>query len=164
MKQTMLVVIMTLAAIILMVAFDITLLPTHNTAPVSEIAPNMLYVCPGAASPWDSIANGLSMFKKPIIIGFLFALILLIAVWAWALYQNLLKDKFNRDAFKSPWAYTKMLFWAVMIVYILMMTPNYFRTVRITGSQDNWVMCDGTSQGAHAVKASMIEPKKQIKL
>lgn len=164
MKKTMLFAIMILAAIILMVSFDITLWPTHSAAPVSELGPNMLYVCPGAASPWDGIAKGLMQFKKTIIVAFLFALILLVALWAWAMYQNLLKDKFNRDAFKNPWAYTKTLFWAVMIVYILMMTPNYFRTVRISGNTGNWVMCDGTSPGARAVKTSMVEPKKQIKL
>ena len=88
----------------------------------------------------------------------------LIVVWAWAMYQSLLKDKFNRDKFIKPWSYTKMLFWAIMIVYILMMTPNYFRTVHVSGSTSNWDMCDGTMPGAKAVRASMVEPKKQIKL
>ena len=164
MKKTMLYAVMILAAIILMVSFDIKLWPTYSVTPTTEIGPDMLYVCPAAASPWDEIANGLAPFKKPVIIGFLFALMLLIVVWAWAMYQNLLKDKFNRDAFKKPWAYTKLLFWSVMAVYILMMTPNYFRTVHITGTSGDWVMCDGTTPGAKAVRASLVDPKKQIKL
>ena len=164
MKKTMMFAVMILAAIILMVSFDIKLWPTHSVTPVAEIGPDMLYVCPAATSPWDGIANGFAQFKKPVIIGFLFAFMLLIVVWAWAMYQSLLKDKFNRDTFKKPWSYTKMLFWAIMIVYILMMTPNYFRTVHVSGSTSNWVMCDGTTTGAKAVRASMIEPKKQIKL
>lgn len=164
MKKTMMFAVMILAAIILMVSFDIKLWPTHSVTPVAEIGPDMLYVCPAATSPWDGIANGFAQFKRPVIIGFLFAFMLLIVVWAWAMYQSLLKDKFNRDTFKKPWSYTKMLFWAIMIVYILMMTPNYFRTVHVSGSTSNWVMCDGTMPGAKAVRASMVEPKKQIKL
>lgn len=164
MKKTMMFAVMILAAIILMVSFDIKLWPTHSVTPAAEIGPDMLYVCPAATSPWDGIANGLAQFKRPVIIGFLFAFMLLIVVWAWAMYQSLLKDKFNRDTFKKPWSYTKMLFWAIMIVYILMMTPNYFRTVHVSGSTSNWVMCDGTMPGAKAVRASMVEPKKQIKL
>ena len=160
----MMFAVMILAAIILMVSFDIKLWPTHSVTPVAEIGPDMLYVCPAATSPWDGIANGFAQFKRPVIIGFLFAFMLLIVVWAWAMYQSLLKDKFNRDTFKKPWSYTKMLFWAIMIVYILMMTPNYFRTVHVSGSTSNWVMCDGTMPGAKAVRASMVEPKKQIKL
>ncbi len=160
MKNTMMFAIMIMAAIILMVAFDIKIWPNHAVTTVSELGPNMLFVCPGAASPWDEIANGLAQLKEPIKVGFFFATMLLVAIWGWAMYQSLLKDKFNRDTFKSPWAYTKLLFWASMVMILLVHTPNYFRSVRVDGTSGSFVMCDGGTPGARAVPASRVEPMR----
>ena len=71
--------------------------------------------------------------------------------WGWALYQNLLKDKFSADAYKNPWALTKAVFWMAVAFFILFQTPNYFRRVEVRGHGDNWVLCENTSAGARAV-------------
>jgi hypothetical protein len=72
------------------------------------------------------------------------------------MYQNLLKDKFVRDAFKKPWAATKMLFWALVVVLLLVKTPNYFRTVHVDGTNTNWVLCESNTPGARAVRADAV--------
>lgn len=158
MKPTMLYAIVLLVSIILMTAFDISLSPTVSVAVSDSVAPNALYVCPAASTTWDTLSRGFSQFTRPLIIGFLFAAMLLIFSWAWALYQNLLKDKFVRDAFKQPWAFTKLFFWAIVAVYILVMTPNYFRGVRLDGASGEWVLCDSDSPGRRVVRAESVHP------
>ena len=73
-------------------------------------------------------------------------------LWMWALYQNLLKDKFNRDSFKKPWMFTKFLFWAIVIMTVLMKTPDYFRAIEIDGARGQYVLCESSTPGAKIVK------------
>ncbi len=156
MKPTMMFAIIMMTAIILMTVFNINFAPTEPIALSETVAASALYVCPAKVSFWDGLANGMAMLKKPLIIGFYFALILLVFVWAWALYQNLLKDKFMRDAYKNPWAYTKMLFWAVVIVCLVMYTPNHFRSVKVSGTNTDWVLCESNTPGAKAVNETTV--------
>ncbi len=150
MKPTMLFAIVLLTAIVLMTSFGIHLSPATPVAVSASAAPTTLYVCPAASNTWDMLAQALGQFTRPLIIGFFFAVILLCFSWSWAMYQNLLKDKFVRDAFKTPWAATKLLFWAVVIISMLVMTPNYFRRVQVVGTNTNWVLCESDSPGASA--------------
>ena len=150
MKKTMMLTLMVITTIVLMTVFNIELAPTEQIALSEAAEAGALYVCPAASPFWDGLANGLNMLKKPLIIAFYFALALLVSVWLWALYQNLLKDKFIRDAYKTPWAYTKMLFWAVVIVCLVLYTPNHFRTVKVKGTNTNWVLCESNTPGAKA--------------
>lgn len=156
MKPTMLFAIVLLTAIILMVSFDISLSPVKAVSVPASVLPNTLYVCPASGGTWTTISQALGQMVRPLIIGFFFAVILLCFAWAWAMYQNLLKDKFVRDAFKTPWAATKMLFWAVVILSMLVMTPNYFRHVRLGGTDQNWVLCENNTPGARAVRADKV--------
>lgn len=163
MKKTMLFAIMLLIAIILMVSFDVRIpVAGVNDTVTTVSSPDLLYVCPAASNFWDSLSKGFSQFRKPIVMGFFFGAMILLAVWLWALYQNLLKDKFNRDSFKNPWAFTKLLFWAVLVMYLIMMTPNYFRAVRLTMTGGDWVLCDSFSPDAKAVPVNSVEPKKVL--
>lgn len=159
MKQTMMFAIIALTAIVLMSSFGLQL--DHSPAieiPASAMG-HALYVCPAASATWDSFAHAIHPFVRYIIIGFSFAAILLMFTWGWALYQNLLKDKFDKSVFKNPWAFTKIWFWAVVIVVLVIMTPNYFRTVHITGATGQWVLCDSNTPGAAAVRADAVRPR-----
>ncbi len=157
MKQTMIWAIMAVAAIIIMSSFNLHLFPAATPIPVPESAAGTaLYVCPVASSTWDNIARGMGMFSTQIIIGFIFVLMLILAVWGWAMYQNLLNDKFDRKSFSNPWSYTKMAFWAGVVVLILMMTPNHFRRVTISGASGEWVLCENNTPDARAVRASAV--------
>ncbi len=158
MKPTMIFAIMALTAIVLMVAFDISLSPHSAIQLSADISTNALYVCPIKESVWTSIAQGLGMVTKPLTIGLVFALMILSAFWSWALYQNLLKDKFDRGAYKTPWGATKLLFWACVILMLLIKTPDYYRTVHLEGADGNWVLCDSNTPGAQAVHANKVLP------
>ena len=79
--------------------------------------------------------------------------------WGWQLYQNMLSDKFKRDSFKNIWGYTKLAFWAGVIVLLIVATPNSFRRVEITGAGNNWVLCDGNTPGARAVRADAVHAR-----
>ena len=57
---------------------------------------------------------------------------------------------------KRPWAATKLLFWALVIVLMLVKTPNYFRTVYVDGARGEWVLCESNTPGARAATASKI--------
>ena len=156
MKPTMLFAIILMTSIALMSAFNITLSPTEPINLAADVAQNALYVCPVKDSVWTTIANAMSNFKRPMTIGFFFALTLLCFAWAWALYQNLLKDKFVRDAYKTPWSATKLLFWATVIISMITFTPDYYRTVHITGARGDWVLCENNTPGARAVNANAV--------
>ena len=110
----------------------------------------VLYVCPVSDLVFDSLAKSFSVLSKQIYLLFTFALIILSFSWGWALYQNLLKDKFVADAYKNPWALTKIFFWAMVAMTILITTPNYFRKVHVhlKGHTYDYVLCENNS--AHA--------------
>ena len=121
----------------------------------------ILYVCQITESNWNVFANVFSMWEKYVYMFFIFATIVLSFSWGWALYQNLLKDKFSADAYKNPWALTKMFFWAGVICTILAVTPNHYRTVHVRGDNRNWVLCENFSEGAHAVRAQAVELRQK---
>nr|MBQ0091593.1 hypothetical protein [Candidatus Enterousia merdequi] len=117
---------------------------------------DVLYVCQNTDSSWTQFSNALHMFSKYATILFFFAFFILLFSWGWALYQNLLKDKFNEDAYKNSWALTKFFFWALIIYTVLFMTPNHFSRVDVRGDNRQWVLCENTSAGAHAVKSKAV--------
>lgn len=158
MKPTMMFAIIMLAVIVLMVSFNVSLSPNAPIVLNDAVAPNALFVCPVTDSFWTQVAGGLSQVKRPLVIAFFFAVMILIAVWSWALYQNLLKDKFDRGSFKKAWGFTKLLFWATIIMHILIHTPDSFRTVHIDGANGEWVLCDNNTPGARAVHANKVHP------
>lgn len=162
MKKTMIFSILLLIVILLMTAFDVSLLSVSPIKVPSDMLPNVLYVCPiKETSVWANISNNLIQMKKPILFVYVFAALILFSVWMWALYQNLLKDKFNKDSFKKPWAFTKLLFWAIIIMVILFKTPDYFREVEINGARGKYVLCESSTPGAKVVKnASWIHDAK----
>ncbi|MBR5904163.1 MAG: hypothetical protein IKZ49_01355, partial [Alphaproteobacteria bacterium] len=87
---------------------------------------------------------------------FAFMVLVLMFSWGWALYQNLLKDKFSADAYKNPWELTKAIFWMAVVVFVLFKTPDYFRQVEVRGHGANWVLCENTSDGARAVRPNAV--------
>ena len=158
-KPGLLFAVSALSLIILAVVFDLKM-GGNTTVHLREgINPDgVLYVCPVTDSTWVSFANAMSVGRKYIYMGFWFVGIVLLFSWGWALYQNLVKDKFSADAYKNPWDLTKLFFWAGVICTILAMTPNYFRTVHIrtNGHNSTWVLCENTSTGARAVNAQAV--------
>ena len=146
MKPTMIFALAMLTLIVLMAAFDVHL---GNIAPTVHIKPEFssvaLYICPAESSGWDSAADVLRTMRRPLFIGLFFALTMLIFTWGWALYQNLLKDKFNRNSFLKPWGFTKLLFWAWVIVLLAINTPNHYRTVHVRNFPGNYVLCENNT-------------------
>lgn len=158
-KPGLLVAVSILALIILATAFDMNFGGDAAVKLREGVNPDsVLYICPVVENAWDSIAQAMSIGRKYIYMGFAFAGIVLMFSWGWALYQNLVKDKFSADAYKNPWGLTKLFFWAAVICVVLALTPNYFRTVhvRYQGHDSEWVLCENTSTGARAVNAKSV--------
>ena len=151
-KPGLLFAVCLLAIIVLSVSFNMNLGDGTAVKLASGVNPDkVLYVCPIANSIWVSISQSLHLIGKYAIVFFCFAGIVLCFSWGWALYQNLLKDKFSEDVYKNPWGLTKVVFWIIVIFTILIVTPNHFRRVELHGHGDNWVLCDNTSEGARPV-------------
>ena len=112
---------------------------------------NVLYVCNAASDMWDRVSQGLHFLAGFAPLFFSFVGIVLLFSWGWALYQNLLKDKFIDEAYKNPWDLTKIFFWIAVVFTVFYMTPNHFRQVEVRGSEEQWVLCDNTSEGARPV-------------
>jgi hypothetical protein len=145
-------------AIILAASFGLHVMPTEPIYKLSEeVAASALYVCPAASSVWDSVAAGLRPFIRYISMAFFFAVMLLLFGWMWALYQNLLKDEFKKDLFNNPWAFAKVIFWAAVIILLLVWTPNNYRKVQIRGAPGNYVLCESNTPGALAVRAEGVK-------
>ncbi len=146
MKPTMIFALAMVTLIALMASFDVHL---GNIVPTIRVPENMLgdvlYICPAVSSGWDSAAEILRTIQTPITIAVFFAMTMLLFTWGWALYQNLLKDKFNRNMFLKPWGFTKLLFWAVVILLLATNTPNHYRTVHIRGVAGNFVLCENNT-------------------
>jgi len=153
-KKPGLVLVVSLTAIILLAAtFHMGLggnPPVHLPAKINP--DDVLYVCPSALSnTWVQLSIVLQRIGNYLYLGLAFLILVLMFSWGWALYQNLLKDKFNADVYKNAWDLTKVVFWMAVIVFILFMTPNYFRSVDVRGRGSDWVLCENTSDGAKAV-------------
>jgi len=146
MKPSMIFALAMLTFVVLMSSFNIHFTDVAPTVHVPEnMLGDVLYVCPAVSSGWDSAAGILRTMRTPLIIGIFFALTMLLFVWGWALYQNLLKDKFNKNAFLKPWGFTKVLFWAVIIILIATKTPNHYRTVHVRGVTGDFVLCESNT-------------------
>jgi hypothetical protein len=142
-----------------MASFDFSL---DGSAPITvpeSVRGGVLFVCPATSGFWDALASGFAPFTRYIVIGFFFAAIILTFMWGWALYQNLLKDSFNKDSFSKPWAFTKMLFWAGVIFMLVLNTPNRYRSVTISGTPGDWVLCENSSAGARVVNTDLVHSK-----
>ena len=152
----MLFAIVMITAIIIIVGFGLQL---EHTIPI-ELSPaqaaHAIYVCPAESTTWDSVARGMRAINRYAIFGFFGAAVVLMFVWGWRLYQNLLEDKFTRTSFTKVWQLTKFLFWAGVIVLIMAKTPNHFRSVHIDNADGNWVLCDYNTPGARAVRDTAV--------
>ncbi len=152
MQKRMVTAICLLTMIIIMSSFGLQLDPVE--IPVQS--GNTLYVCPAASSIWDPIGTGFSQFSRFFKILLMSCLIVLTFSWGWALYQNLLKDKFDGDKYKQPWGLTKLLIWGIVIIYMLMLTPNYFKSVHINGDPNDYVLCEYGEENAREVPANIV--------
>ncbi|MDL2295904.1 hypothetical protein LJC18_03810 [Lachnospiraceae bacterium OttesenSCG-928-E19] len=158
MKPIMLFSIILMAAIILAASFGLHVMPIEPLYTLSpEQAANALYVCPAESQIWDSVSMAIRPYVRYINMFFFFLIMILLFFWGWSLYQNLLKDKFEQNAFKGPWAFTKFIFWAAVTVILLVMTPNYFRTVTVAGTDTPWVLCEANSPNALPVIESAVK-------
>lgn len=169
-KPGLLLTVSLFAIIILMVAFNIDFSGVmqnfnvhinsgHGVSLPNGVNPDsVLYVCPTASSTWDPFANGMMLGRKFLTMFFVFAIIVLSFSWAWALYQNLVKDKFSADAYKNPWTLTKAFFWAMVICTVIALTPNHFRKVYVhsRGRVSEHVLCESFSTGARPVRAQSV--------
>ena len=157
MKKPLIGVIMMMTVVILMATFHLSLDGSLPSVKVPAAARgSTLFVCPIIKDTWHDIAEGFGQFAPYITIGFFFCAILLLFVWGWALYQNLLKDEFKRENFTKPWQFTKLLFWTGIIILIVLNTPNRYRRVEIDGARGEWVLCENTSLGAKPVAADRV--------
>ena len=151
--------IIMLTIVILMAAFDFSLDGTPPMVLPESARGTTLFICPAASDLWDAMAVGFGHYYKYLMIGFFFAMIVLTFMWGWALYQNLLQDKFKREDFAKPWGFTKLLFWAVVVMVIVIHTPNHFRRVTVTNRPGDWVLCENTSAANVPVSASLVHAK-----
>ncbi len=159
MKTPMVSAIVFFTIVLLMASFGFSLdSPTPMVLPES-MRGEAIFVCPAASSFWDALAHGFGRFSHFLLIFFFFGMIVLAFFWGWALYQNLLQDKFKREDFAKVWGFTKILFWAGVILVIVLHTPNHYKRVEIRGATGEYVMCENTSDGVRAVPINLVESK-----
>ncbi len=156
MKPIMLLAIIALTTIVIASSFGLQISPNEAIKIPTDLIGQELYVCPASNSIWTEVSNALRPFIRSITIGFFFIVMLLMFLWGWALYQNLLSDEFKKNSFSNPWKFTKFTFWASVVVALLAFTPNHFRTVHVKGDDRQWVLCDSNSSNVMAVKAEAV--------
>lgn len=151
-KPGLLFAVCMLAIIILAASFGMNFggnPPVHLRSGINP--DNVLYVCPVSDYTWDTVSVSLKMLSQAAYLLFFFSVFILLFSWGWALYQNLLKDKFSEDVYKNPWGLTKVVFWMAVVYIVLAFTPNHFRRVDIRGAGQQYVLCENTSTGARPV-------------
>ena len=157
MKPPMIFAIIALTTIVIVSSFGIQLLPVAPVQVPASAIGHELYVCPAADLTWDAIAIALRPTMRYLTLAFFFATMILLFNWGWAMYQNLLADKFDQKKFSNPWKFTKFVFWVAVVVAIVAATPNHFKTVHIRGAEGNWVLCERDTPGAAAVRANAVK-------
>ena len=159
MQKPMISSIVLFTIVLLMASFGFKLDDTPPMVLPESIKGKALFVCPAESSFWNSIATGFGQFSHYILIGFFFCMIVLAFVWGWAMYQNLLQDKFKREDFTKPWGFTKLLFWAGIVLILVLHTPNHYRRIEIRGATGQWVTCENSSAGVRAVPINLVGTK-----
>lgn len=159
MKPGLFLSVLMLIAIIVASSFGLSLMPTDPLYDIPDsVAANALYVCPAADNIFSPVAKILIPMRGILVIVFFFFVMIMFAMYAWGLYKNLLSDKFNADEYKSAWFLLKTLFWATIIVSILLHTPNSFRAVHLRGINGDFILCDDNTPGARPVRANTVTP------
>lgn len=154
----MLFSIIFMTAIILASSFGLRIMDVAPFPLPNNVDPGqVLYVCPAASNWWDQVAAAIRPYYLYINMFFFFMVMLLVFFWGWALYQNLLKDKFDKGAYTKIWGFTKSVFWLAVAVVLLVWTPNHFRSVQINGSPESWVFCESNTPGAVPVLQSGVK-------
>jgi len=156
MKSGLFLFIIIVIAVIVAGSFGLQLAPGPHYDLADSVAANALFVCPAQSETFDMAARSFASAQGTLVIIFFFVLMLVFALYAWGLYKNLLADKFDAKEYKNAWFLAKTLFWATIIVTILIRTPNYFRTVRVSGADGAFVLCDGNTPGAKPVRADAV--------
>ena len=156
MKPIMLLAILALTAIVITASFGLQI---DSTAPLQipeAMQSRALYVCPAESTVWTQIANSMHSIIRYLTIAFFFCVMLVAFFWGWELYQSLVADTFKREQFSKPWKFTKVLFWAGVIVLLLLFTPNHYKTVHIEGASGDWVLCEDNTPGVQAVRSDLV--------
>ena len=162
MKPMLFLSVMLVITIVIMASFGLSLGEALNlpAAPIYDlpdsVSANALYVCPTASSVFGEISQILVPVQRYLVIAFFFFLMLIFAFYAFALYQNLLADKFDAKQYQNAWFLAKTLFWATIIATILLRAPNSFRVVRLQGVEGNFVLCEDNTPGARPVRADAV--------
>jgi len=159
MKPIMLISALGIIAIIIAASFGLavdTTTPNLLLKLPESVRGSALFVCPAADPIFDETASALSMFRTQLMMIFFFFFILLVASTGWAFYQNLIKDKFEKDRYDFPFFLGKSLFWVTIIVTILLHSPNGFRTVGVRGADGKFVLCQSNTPGARPVRSDMV--------
>jgi drug/metabolite transporter (DMT)-like permease len=95
-------------------------------------------------------------FRNQLLMFFFAALMLLASAFAWAMYQNLLKDKFDHNAWKFTTFFAKCLLWVTIAALILMFSPNGIKRVQVRGSDQSFVLCESTTPGSRPVRSDAV--------
>jgi len=157
MKPGMVFSALAVIAIIVAASFGLSIFPTapiHNLP--DSVTNQALFVCPAANFTFDEIARQLSLIRTALAVVFFFVFMLWIAMAGWALYQNLLEDKFVEKNWKSIVFLAKVLFWVTIIITVLMHSPNHYRKVQIRGATGEWVLCESNNPDSRPVRASAV--------
>ena len=164
MKQTLLLSTLVIITIVVLASFGYVpaewvgiKIPVHNIS--DSVAANALFVCPAASPVFDGISKAMLNYRNQITMIFFFFFMIFLATTAWGFYQNLIKDEFDQNKYLPAFFIGKWLFWISIVVMILMYTPNHFRTVKVTGSAEKWVLCESTSAGSRPVRANAVNPR-----
>ncbi len=159
MDQKLFLVLSVIVIIIVASVFNIHVLPIDDIHKIPmQIVNEVLYVCPYKNTNFDSVVKTLMNIKNELRFVFFVSMVLLIISWSWAMYQTLLKDSFKKDPFKSPWFFTKIFFWTVVVLAILYKTPNFYKTVRVEGSTQKWILCEKNLKESKAVLSKNVKP------
>jgi len=149
--------ILAIIAIIVASSFGLHIFPTAPIHNLPDSALNIaLFVCPEANETFDLIAQQLSYIQGSLTIVFFFVFMIWIAMLGWALYQNLLQDKFVEKNWQSIMFLGKTLFWITIIITLLMHSPNHFRRVNLRGATGDFVLCESNNPASRPVRAEAV--------
>jgi TRAP-type C4-dicarboxylate transport system permease small subunit len=160
-KPLLLFVMIAFVAAIVVVASGIHVMPLNSVhvLPPNVAEGSVLYVCPtdGVLNVFFSdLAKELRQFQNVLFMVFWFFFLVTLLILGWALYNNLLKDKFEEKDYKFGWFMTKWLIWITLIVSVFVNSPNAYRLVKVGKSDTPYVLCESNNPRSLMVRASSV--------
>lgn len=154
-----------LIAVIIAAVFGVSVYPTGtlHTYLADDVVPRALFVCPWDAPQLVQISEFMTAHYKQFSMGILALALFTLFAMGWNLYQNMLKDEFDKKSWEFFMKFMIPMLIVILIIWqLLTWTPNFFREVHVSGANGRFILCEQSTPGSRPVLADKVSARRRI--